>query len=199
MRISVVSFKGGVGKTTTAVHVAAYLQRRSPTLLIDGDPNRSATDWQRRGGLPFAVEDERRAARHGSARNYEYVVIDTEARPAIDDLRAIAEDSDLLILPTTPDALALAALMHTVETLSGIGADRFKILLTAIPPKPSNDGEEARAMLKARGLPTFKGEIRRRVAFQKAALAGVPVYQVNDPRAAEAWSDYESVGRETVK
>jgi chromosome partitioning protein len=43
MIITIASFKGGVSKTTTAVHLAAYLQKRSPTLLIDGDPNRSAT------------------------------------------------------------------------------------------------------------------------------------------------------------
>ena len=38
MIITIASFKGGVAKTTTAVHLAAYLQDRSPTLLIDGDP-----------------------------------------------------------------------------------------------------------------------------------------------------------------
>jgi chromosome partitioning protein len=48
MIITIASFKGGVSKTTTAVHLAAYLQKRSPTLLIDGDPNRSATGWSRR-------------------------------------------------------------------------------------------------------------------------------------------------------
>jgi chromosome partitioning protein len=48
MIITIASFKGGVAKTTTAVHLAAYLQDRSPTLLIDGDPNRSATGWSRR-------------------------------------------------------------------------------------------------------------------------------------------------------
>jgi chromosome partitioning protein len=197
MILTVASFKGGVGKTTTAVHLAAYLQKKSPTLLIDGDPNRSASKWTTRGGLPFKIVDERQAARYG--RDYEHIVIDTEARPNEEDLRALADGCDMLVIPTTPDALALDALLLTVEALEKVGADRYRILLTIIPPKPSKDGDEAHEMLKKRGLPVFKSKIRRLVAFQKASLAGVPVYDVSDPRAAEAWSDYERVGKEILR
>jgi len=58
MIVTVTSYKGGVGKTTTAIHLAAYLQRLAPTLLVDGDGIRSATKWGQRGngqGLPFKV------------------------------------------------------------------------------------------------------------------------------------------------
>jgi len=55
MIVTIASFKGGVGKTTTALHLAAYLQTKAPTLLVDGDLNRSALDWAARGSLPFKV------------------------------------------------------------------------------------------------------------------------------------------------
>lgn len=197
MIITVASFKGGVGKTTTAVHLSAYLQKKEPTLLIDGDPNRSATAYMKRGSLPFTVVDERGAAKY--ARDYEHIVIDTEARPEEDDLRSLAEGCDLLVIPTTPDAMAIDALLLTVEALEKVKAGNYRILLTVVPPRPNRDGEEAREMLAGRGLPLFKNEIKRLIAFQKASLAGVPVYEVTDPRAKIAWEDYHKVGKEIIK
>ena len=201
MIVTVASFKGGVGKTVTAVHLAAYLpsRTRGSTMLVDGDPNRSATGWAKRGELPFRVIDERQAVRY--ARDHEHVVIDTEARPEREDLEALAGGGDLLIIPTTPDALALDALLLLVNALEEIGAGEasYRVLLTLVPPRPSRDGETARETLGGAGLPIFAGEIRRRVAFQKAALEGVPVYDVKDPRAQEAWQDYVDVGEEVVR
>lgn len=194
MIVTVASFKGGVGKTTTAVHLAACLCERAKTLLIDGDPNRSASGWAKRGNLPFTVIDERLAAKQ--ARHFEHIVIDTQARPEQEDLEALADGCDLLVIPSTPDALALDAMMLTVDVLKRIGTQRYKVLLTIIPPKPSRDGDEARQMLTQAGLPLFKASIRRLVAFQKAALAGVLVSAVNDPRAAQGWVDYQAVGQE---
>ena len=46
MIYAVVNTKGGVGKTTTAVHLATMLAKKSQNaLLIDGDPQASAASW----------------------------------------------------------------------------------------------------------------------------------------------------------
>lgn len=192
MIITVASFKGGVGKTTTAVHLAAYLATKSRTLLLDGDENRSATAWAQRGSLPFRVADERQAAKLG--REFEHLVIDTQARPSHDDLKALAEGCDLLIIPSTPDALALDALMLTIEALKSLRTVSFKVLLTIVHPRPNKDGDEARATLDELSIPSFDGSIHRLIAFQKAALKGVTVDKVDDPRAWSAWNEYEKIG-----
>ncbi|HIK39567.1 ParA family protein [Thermoleptolyngbya sp. M55_K2018_002] len=197
MIITVASFKGGVGKTTAAIHLAAFLQTQGETLLIDADPNRSATGWAKRGSLPYEVIDEWRSPQR--VRNFSHVVIDTQARPVQRDLELLTDGCDLLILPTTPDVLAMDALVLTLECLHTIGANRYRIMLNIIPPKPSRDGETVRSLLQESGMPVFVAGVRRLAAFQKAARAGVPVYDVKDPRAADGWQDYVSVGQEMLE
>ncbi|MEM8807498.1 MAG: ParA family protein [Cyanobacteria bacterium P01_G01_bin.38] len=196
MIITVASFKGGVGKTTTAIHLAAFLQGQAKTLLIDADPNRSALGWASRGELPFDVLDEWQAG--NQAATYEHVVIDTQARPTSNDLSALANTCDLLVLPTMPDILSLDALVLTIEYLKAISTDHYRILITSIPPRPSRAGEEVKALLKEADIPIFEQGIRRFAAFQKAAMAGLPVYAVKDPRAELGWQDYEAVGQEIL-
>lgn len=195
MILTVASFKGGVGKTTSAIHLAAYFARQAPTVLIDGDPNRSSTSWAARGQPGFAVVPESQIAIY--ARKAEHLIIDTKARPDPADLQALASGCDLLILPCTPDPFSLDALLLTIEALRTLGSERYRILLTIVPPRPMPDGDNARQTLINAGLPLFEREIRRTVAFQRAALEGGTVDCVrNSDSAGLAWRDYEAVAEE---
>jgi chromosome partitioning protein len=184
MIITMASFKGGVGKSTSAIHIAAHLARSAKTLLVDGDPNRSVTRWAAQGRLPFTVVSEAQATMH--ARHYEHIVIDTKARPDPDDLREIATGCHLLVLPCTPDPLSVDALLATVKELRGLGSDRFRVLLTIVPPRPNRDGPKAREALLEAGLPLFAAQIPRMVTFQRCILEGQTVYS----------PEYDDVGDE---
>ncbi len=197
MIITVVSYKGGVGKSTTAAHVAAYLhQQHGSTVLVDGDRNRSVTKWAKRGNFLFPVVDEREAAK--ASRQYEHVVVDTQARPEVEDFEYLAKGCDLLIVPTTPDRLALDALVDTVQALKGVGPTHYRILITKVPPKPNRSGESARDILREHGLPVIDQLISYLMAFQKAADEGVLVHDVKDPNAQRGWDEYRTAVEEAL-
>src|SRR5689334_14796276 len=102
--ITIASHKGGVGKTTTAFHLAAFFQQEAPTLLLDGDETRNATAWSKRGGgVAFRVANEVQAAK--LAPQFTHIIIDTGQKPREIDLKALAEGCDLLIIPAVPATL----------------------------------------------------------------------------------------------
>lgn len=89
--------------------------------------------------------------------------------------------------------------MLLVDDLKALGGRaEYRVLLTMVPWW-NRSGAGARKALEAEGIPLLDGEIRRREAFQTAALRGVPVYDVNDRRAKQGWEDYKKIGRQVIK
>ncbi|MBW4548469.1 MAG: ParA family protein [Symplocastrum torsivum CPER-KK1] len=189
--LTVTGYKGGVGKSVTAVHLATFFSELGKTVLVDGDPNRTALGWNNRGQLPFTVADERQAMKVVSGSDF--VIIDTPARPNSDDLKELAKGCDLLILPTAPDVLSLQPMLETARDL---GEANYRALITIVPSYPSREGEVMKKDLKQGGVPVFETMIRRTVGFPKAALAGIPIRDLDEPRALAAWADYEGLGSE---
>ena len=185
--ITLTQYKGGVGKTTCAICLATLLQRTGETLLIDSDENKSASLWARKGKLPFRVCDDMEARKLLMSGDYEHVIIDTPARPSPEDLASLARGCDLLILPSSPDPLAIGALAQITNDLPDTA--KFKCLITLSPPSPQRDGLDARDSLTRAGLPVFNTLIRRYKAYIKASTAGTVV-------TGNGWNDWEKLWKE---
>jgi chromosome partitioning protein len=196
MNVTVTNHKGGCGKSTTAVHVAAYLAQgfgEGSVVVVDTDPNGSVLEWAARGegGLPFRVAGPQDEA------GEEHAVFDSQGRLHGDDLAAAAMMSDLLVVPTTPDFLSINALGRFLEDLEEVGGAPYKVLLTMVPwyERLHCPG---RVELEGAGVPLFERQIQERKAFRHAANEGVPVYGVRRRGAQSGWEEYKAVGRELL-
>lgn len=194
MLISIASLKGGVGKTTTAIHLATYLQTLQPTLLIDADRNRSALVWAKEEKLPFYVASQAGAA--PLIRKFEHIVTDMKARPEDDEFKDLAEASDLLIIPTTPNHLDIDATLKAIEKITEFSIHvNYKILLTKVDSRTKN-ARVAKRLLQEQNCPLFKTEIPLLIAFERASSEGITVKDFGDFRSQQAWRQYERVGKE---
>ena len=190
--VTVTGYKGGIAKSTTAIHLATFLSDFGPTLLVDGDLNRTSLAWAERGEFPFEVVNQHKAMKAISGK--EYVIIDTPARPDSDELAELADGCDLLILPTTPDVVSLQPMMQTARDL---GDDVFyRVLITIVPPYPNKEGQVMKQELQKANLPVFNTLIRRTTGYQQAAMKGVPIRDLKTGDLRKAWQDYKNLGKE---
>jgi chromosome partitioning protein len=195
MIVTLANAKGGVGKTTCAIHIAAYLQTLSSTLLVDSDHIRASLAWSKRGKLPFRVVDENHQAKAMRETRYEYVVFDTPG--SIDDqgLRELADGCDLMIIPAVPESSATDGLLYTIQRIQRSKGE-FGVLLNRVRHNRPQEAADLRAAIADMGARVFNTEILDLVALDKASGMGVAVYEVDDRRAARAWEAFESLGRE---
>ena len=186
MIVGFLNQKGGVGKTTLAVHVADGLARRKRrVLLVDADPQGSALDWaaSRRGDPLFPVAGLPRSSIHKElpalARGYEYVIIDGPPR-VYDVARSAIMACDLILIPVQPSpydvwaAKEIIDLLHEAAVFKPSLKSAFvinrKIVNTAL-------GRDVVAALAEYPVPVMKTSICQRIALAESAAQGQTVFE----------------------
>lgn len=211
MIITTASDKGGVGKSTLSFHLAAAIAEieDAKVLLIDGDANRSVLNWAERADpekLPFTVVGEKHASKWFQKGNQaDHIIVDTQARPSDEDLKDLLEDTDLLLVPTTAQALSLDTLPQFLKRLSNLGGEVPYTFCLTIVDSRTKDEQDAREFLQAHEQPLLSRFMRAFSAYAKASAQGVLVRDARtdsgkkDGNAGIAWSDCKAIAQEILE
>lgn len=196
--------KGGVGKTTLAVNLAAVTHdvlagdpESSPVLVVSTDPQASTVWWADRvDGLPFdfvQAESPAEVGRLSTLAQYQHIFVDTPG--SLENghiLQAVLDNADDVIVPMPPEPLAFDPTARTIEQVLKPRGVTYRVVINAWDPR---DGQaylqETQEFIDRRGWPRAKVCVRRYKIHTRASADGLVVTQYPRNRVAmEAREDF---------
>ena len=198
MIISLYSTKGGCGKSTLAVCLAAYWSQSKKTVLLDADPQASLALCRQEVLRVPVFQDIGKGIGKTIAKlatEYERVVIDTAGYRRRKSAEALAY-SDFVLIPCKPSPFDVREAMGAVELVREIAGSRgrkdtplrYAIVLTMA--QRTAVSARFREELELSGAPFMSAQIGQRVAFVETPIIGFP------PAGSVAALEIELLARE---
>lgn len=216
--ISLLHQKGGVGKSTVAVNLAAELSKEFKTLLIDCDPMASSLNFgsarsealgeenfltvcQKSFVKPDKTEMTGKAIRQEIKNfkdDYQILIIDSPGRSGI-IATAAASVSDLVIVPVIPGFFDIWAIDETLETLDKVMAANEDLMVRILLNRRDDRTVLSKEILKhlqENEMTLFDSTLGNRTIYGHSA-AGLSVVEIE--KKSDAAREVEALVNEVKK
>ena len=203
--IALVGNKGGAGKTTLSVNLAAGLAKQACIAVVDADPQGSSLQWREIADVQdsisvFPATENLQAQATELGRVFDYVVVDCPPSVRAPQTISALEVCDLALIPVQPSPVDLWATVHIERVIANARNTnpslRSLLVINQLEMRTTLS-RVVREALSEISLPVAKTALRRRAVYRNSALEGKTVFEMG-ARGAAAAEELEQLIREVT-
>ena len=203
--IALVGNKGGAGKTTLSVNIAAGIARDRTTAVLDADPQGSSLQWR-----AFTVDENALKVYEANGdlsaqinelkARYDCLIIDCPPSVHAPQTNTVLRLCDLALIPVQPSPVDLWATVHTeraIEEARQVNPNLKAMLILNQLEARTTLSKLVREAAEEIELPVAKTGIRRRAIYRASALEGKSVFDLGR-RGADAVDELNNLLEEVM-